>query len=145
MPPSRLINYGRAGVSLKVDTEGAGFSTVVTEIDVRAGGRIVYVMSALDPAIKQFLEEQGTPATTQSVLSLRELVPGHRIVATNVVDFLPGIAEYELGITIEMDAIAAGTLLVVTLDPMHDQHWTEMAVKGWESQLGNLARVLAGT
>jgi hypothetical protein len=33
----------------------------------------------------------------------------------------------------------------VTLDAMHDQHWTEMAVKGWEGQLENLARVVAET
>jgi hypothetical protein len=26
---------------------------------------------------------------------------------------------------------------------MHDERWTEMAVKGWESQLGKAARVLA--
>ncbi len=32
MPPSRLINYGRAGVSLKVDTEGSR----PTNIDLEA-------------------------------------------------------------------------------------------------------------
>jgi len=26
---------------------------------------------------------------------------------------------------------------------MHDESWTFMAVKGWESELGKLARVLA--
>jgi hypothetical protein len=26
---------------------------------------------------------------------------------------------------------------------MHDEHWTEMSVKGWESQLGKAARILA--
>ena len=42
-----------------------------------------------------------------------------------------------------MEATSSGTRLVVTLDAMHDQHWTEMAVRGWESQLDNLARMLA--
>lgn len=121
----------------------AGFSTEVTAIDVRVGGRIVYRMSAVDPAVRKFVEDQGTPVTTESVLSIRELVPGRRLVFTNVVDFLPGIPEYELGIAVEMSAAAAGTHLVVTLDRMHDQHWTELAVKGWESQLENLARVVA--
>jgi hypothetical protein len=32
--------------------------------------------------------------------------------------------------------------LVLTLDAMHDEHWTQMAVMGWESELGRLAAVL---
>ena len=45
--------------------------------------------------------------------------------------------------TVGLGATATGTRLVVTLDAMDDQDWTEMAARGWEGQLENLARVLA--
>ncbi len=121
----------------------AGFSTEVTAIDVRPGGRIVYVMSASDPEMKEFVERQGIPAATEQVLTIHEVAPQRRLVTTNVVDFVPGVLPYQVGMAVDMEATASGTRLVVTLDAMHDQHWTEMAVKGWEGQLENLARVLA--
>jgi hypothetical protein len=59
------------------------------------------------------------------------------------VDFIPGVPAYEVGMTVGLGATATGTRLVVTLDAMDDQDWTEMAARGWEGQLENLARVLA--
>jgi uncharacterized protein YndB with AHSA1/START domain len=120
-----------------------GFTTEVTAIDVRPGGRIVYVMTATDPEMKEFLERQGMPPATQQVLTIHEVAPHRRLVTTNVVDFIPGIPAYEVGMVVDMEAAGARTRLVVTLDAMHDQHWTEMAVKGWEGQLENLARMVA--
>jgi hypothetical protein len=32
--------------------------------------------------------------------------------------------------------------MVLTLDAMHDETWTQRAVMGWESELGKLARLL---
>jgi hypothetical protein len=33
--------------------------------------------------------------------------------------------------------------LVLTFDAMHDEQWTNLAVMGWQSELGKLAEVLA--
>jgi hypothetical protein len=33
--------------------------------------------------------------------------------------------------------------MVLTLDPMHSDEWTQRAVMGMESQLGKLARAIA--
>ena len=120
----------------------AGFSTLVTAIDVRPGGRIVYVMSASETATRKFLERRGMPLATEQVLTVLEAVPNHRLVTSNVIDFVPGVEAYEVGMTVDLESAAGGTRLVVTLDAMHDQHWTELAVKGWESQLENLSRVV---
>ena len=32
--------------------------------------------------------------------------------------------------------------MVLTMDAMHDENWTKMAVMGWESELGKLAKLL---
>ena len=123
----------------------AGFTTVVTAIDVRPGGRIVYVMSATVPETKQYLERQGMPLATEQVLTIHEVARLRRLVTTNVVDFVPGVPAYEVGMSVEMDATGSRTRLIVTLDAMHDQHWTNLAVQGWEGQLENLARVIDST
>ena len=34
--------------------------------------------------------------------------------------------------------------MVLTLDAMHDESWTQRAVMGWESELGKLAVALEG-
>ena len=119
----------------------AGFTTEVTAIDVRVGGWIVYVMSASEPETRDFLERQGMPLATEQILTIHEVAPRRRLVTSNVVDFIPGVPAYEVGMVVEIDATPTGTRLVVTLDAMHDQHWTEMSLQGWESQLENLARV----
>ena len=121
----------------------AGFTTGVTAIDVRPGGRIVYVMSASEPETREFLERRGMPLSTEQVLTIHEVALHRRLVTSNVIDFIPGVPAYEVGMAVDLDATASGTRLVVRLDAMHDQHWTEMAVQGWESQLVNLARVVA--
>jgi hypothetical protein len=33
--------------------------------------------------------------------------------------------------------------MVITLDPMHDEVWTQRMVEGWKGQLGRLERLLA--
>ena len=48
---------------------------------------------------------------------------------------MPGVAAYDIETVVELAAVRAGVRMVVTIDAMHDEHWTEMAVKGWESQL----------
>jgi hypothetical protein len=32
--------------------------------------------------------------------------------------------------------------MVLTFDAMHDEHWTQMAVMVWESELDKLAKLL---
>ena len=32
---------------------------------------------------------------------------------------------------------------MLTIEAMHDEQWTQMAVMGWESELGKLAQALA--
>ena len=33
--------------------------------------------------------------------------------------------------------------MVLTIDAMHDERWTQLAVMGWENELGKLAKVIA--
>jgi hypothetical protein len=44
--------------------------------------------------------------------------------------------------TVDFYAEADGTRMVLLFDAMHDEHWTNLATMGWESELGKLERVL---
>jgi len=44
---------------------------------------------------------------------------------------------------IDMRNLDSEVRMVMTLDPMHSDEWTQRATMGMESQLGKLARVIA--
>jgi len=44
--------------------------------------------------------------------------------------------------TVEFDASPQAVRMVLTLDAMHDEYWTKMAVMGWETELDKLAKLL---
>jgi len=88
-------------------------------------------------------EEGGEPLTTESRLTYTEIVPGKTIAYTHRADFIPGVEPYDLGNKVDFFAVGANVRMVLTLDPMHSDEWTQRAVMGMESQLGKLARVMA--
>lgn len=121
-----------------------GFSVKVHELDLRAGGQMVYAMTAVDPPQVQFMKNAGMPLTTEARLTYTEIVPGKTIGYTHRADFIPGVEPYTVGNKVDFFAAGGNVRMVLTLDPMHSAEWTQRAVMGMESQLGKLARVIAG-
>jgi len=119
-----------------------GFSVKVRRLDVRLGGEMLYAMTADAPDQVDFLKKAGMPLTTESLVTYTELLPLQRLGFTQLADFIPGVKPYEVATTVELETIPQGVRLVLTLDAMHDEQWTRMAVMGWESELAKLARVL---
>ena len=119
-----------------------GFGVEVLELDVRPGGRMTYSMSALTEEIRTFMEGEGLPVVTTTHLTFTEVVPYRRLAYVNVVDFIPGVETYEAGTRLELEPYQGGTRLVLTLDAMHSDDWTERAVAGWNQELDKLAHVL---
>jgi len=120
-----------------------GFKTTVHEIDVRVGGLLLYAMTATAPDQIGFMQRAGMPLTTEQRVTYAEVVPQRRLRYTSVADFVPGVAPYDVETLVELHASAQGVRLVLTIDAMHDEQWTTMAVMGWQSELGRLAQVLA--
>jgi uncharacterized protein YndB with AHSA1/START domain len=119
-----------------------GFSITVNTLDVRPGGSLEYAMTADDPAMVEFMKKSGMPTTTVSRGRYSVVDQLRRLVFTQLADFIPGVEPYDIGTTVEFHAVAGGVRLVITVDRMHDAYWTDMAVKGWEGQLGRLAKAL---
>jgi uncharacterized protein YndB with AHSA1/START domain len=120
-----------------------GFSTKVHKLDLCTGGEMRYAMTAVDPAQVQFMKQAGMPLTTETKLIYTEIVPRKKIVYTHRADFIPGVEPYDVGNKVEFFVEGHEVRMVVTLDPMHSDEWTQRAAMGMESQLGKLSRVIA--
>jgi uncharacterized protein YndB with AHSA1/START domain len=119
-----------------------GFEVKVRKLDLRPGGEFLYAMTATAPEQVDFLEKAGMPLTTETRATYTEVVPRKRLAFTQLADFVPGITPYEVATAVEFNMTPSGVRMIVTLDAMHDESWTKMAVMGWESQLDKLAKLL---
>jgi uncharacterized protein YndB with AHSA1/START domain len=117
-----------------------GFSVKVLELDLRPGGRLCYAMTAIDPPQIQFMESAGMPLTTETSLTYLEIVPGKSIAYSHRADFIPGVAPYDFGTRVEFFVEGARVRMVISLDPMHSDEWSQRAAMGMESQLQKLDR-----
>jgi uncharacterized protein YndB with AHSA1/START domain len=119
-----------------------GFEVKVRRLDVRRGGELLYAMTAIASDQIDFLKKAGMALTTESLVTYTEVVPLKRLAFTQMADFIPNVKPYEVAQTVDFETHQAGVRLVMTLDAMHDEYWTNMMVMGWESELGKLAKLL---
>ena len=119
-----------------------GFEVKVRKLDFRPGGELLYDMTAIAPDQIEFMKKAGMPLTTPSFVNYTEVVPLTRFAFTQLVDFIPNVKPYKVAMTVEFDASPQAVRMVLTLDAMHDEYWTKMAVMGWENELDKLAKLL---
>jgi len=120
-----------------------GFSVTVQTLELRVGGAFEYTMTAPAPPMVEFMKKSGMPIATRQRGSITELERERRLAFSFQADFIPGVEPYPIATTVDMVQAPDGVRLVVTIDPMHDAHWTDMTTKGWEMELGRLERSLA--
>jgi uncharacterized protein YndB with AHSA1/START domain len=119
-----------------------GFTVKVRTIDLRPGGELRYAMTATAKAQVEFMKKAGMPLTNEHRVVYTEVVPPSRLGFSHLVDFIPDVESYEVAILVELQETTTGVRMVLTIDRMHDDVWTQRAVAGWESELGKLAKVL---
>jgi uncharacterized protein YndB with AHSA1/START domain len=120
-----------------------GFDVKVRTMDLRQGGEMTYVMTATAPDQVDFMKKAGMPVATESRLTFIEVEPPRRLSYNQLADFIPGIEPYLVETQLELEATGGRVRMTLTIEAMHDEQWTDMAVKGWENELDNLAQVLA--
>ena len=120
-----------------------GFRVKVRTLELRPGGALHYDMIAVGPDQIAFMKKAGMPLSQLTRATYKEVKPHTRLAFDCVVDFVPGVEPYETATVVELAARGADTHLVLTIEAMHDERWTQMAVMGWESELGKLAQTLA--
>jgi uncharacterized protein YndB with AHSA1/START domain len=119
-----------------------GFSVEVQELDLRPGGALRYTMTAIASEQIEFMKRARMPLATEARATYTEVVPQRRLAYDHLADFIPGVAPYTVAHLIELHATAQGVRMLLTIEAMHDEEWTQRAVMGWESELGRLAKSL---
>jgi uncharacterized protein YndB with AHSA1/START domain len=120
-----------------------GFDVTVLSIDLRAGGALVYRMTATGAGQVAFMKQAGIPLSTDCKVSYTDVSAPTRLAYTTLADFVPDVEPYEVATTVELQAIPSGVKIVITFDAMHDDVWTERARAGHESQLAKLDKLIA--
>lgn len=120
-----------------------GWKIAVRDVDLRPGGEFVYELTATDPEQIDFNARSGIPLTHLHHVLYMEVKPPHRLAYKEVVDFVAGVAPYEVDVLIDFEEIDGGVRMALTFGPMHSDEWTRLATLGWESQLGQLEALLA--
>jgi uncharacterized protein YndB with AHSA1/START domain len=121
-----------------------GFTVEVRKLDLRPGGELLYAMTATATPQIEFMKNAGMHLTTESRKTFTEVIAGERLAYTSLADFIPGVAPYESATAVDLLPGAGTVRVVMTVDPMHDDDWTQRLIAGRNNELDNLATVLAG-
>ena len=119
-----------------------GFAVKVHRLDLRRGGEMRYAMSAVAPEQIAFMQSAGMPLTTEAKLTYTEVSARKRLAFTQLADFIPGVAPYDVAMLVEFHAGARDVRMVLTMDAMHDEEWTRNMSMGWESELVRIGEAL---
>ena len=115
-----------------------GFRVEVHALEARVGGRLHYDMIADSPEMITAMKQMGSPVSHETRGTFSELKHHERLAITHVIDFLPGVKPYESTMVAEFFPLADSVRMAVTLDPMHNDEFTNMQREGFTSQLTKL-------
>jgi len=115
-----------------------GFAIRVSELDLRPGGQLRYTMTATAPEQVHFMRDTGNPLSIEVRKTFTEAVEPTRLGYRSLIDFVPGHEPYEHLTTIDIVAAGDRTNVVMTLDPLHDETWTQQHHAHRDRELDNL-------
>lgn len=120
-----------------------GFDVTVLSLDLRAGGGLLYRMTATGAEQIAFMKRAGMPLATDCRIAYTDVSAPTRLAYTTLADFVPDVKPYEVGTVVELVAAGSCVKVRITFDAMHDDIWTERARAGHESQLSKLDRLMS--
>lgn len=115
-----------------------GFRVEVRALEAHKGGLLHYDMIADAPEQIAAMEKMGQPLSHETRGTFTDVRRLARLAITHVIDFLPGVEAYDSTVDVEFSSTAGSSRMVITLDAMHSEQFTQMAVMGWHSQLTKL-------
>jgi uncharacterized protein YndB with AHSA1/START domain len=116
----------------------AGFESRVSEIDLRPGGQLRYTMTATGPEQVEFMRTTGNPLSAPVRKTFTEVAPLSRLAYSSLIDFVPGREPYEHLTTIDIESAGDAAIVVITLDALHDEDWTQQHRAHRVEELDNL-------
>lgn len=142
--PDKVWRFWTSAAGLQAWWGPIGFESRVASLDVRAGGGFDIVMKAVAPEQVKYLGEHGIPLESHARGRYTEVDPPRRLAWCSDVDFVPGVAPYEVASSVDLRALDDGrTEMTFRSDRMHDSMWTRNAQAGWTQQIDRLVGLLA--
>jgi uncharacterized protein YndB with AHSA1/START domain len=120
-----------------------GFRVEVHTLEARPGGRLDYDMIADTPEMIAAMQQMGRPTSHAAHARFSEFKPHQRLAITCVIDFLPGVKPYEHTAHVDFFPSGQDVRMVITIEPMHDEEFTNMTAMGITSQLTKLEKRFA--
>lgn len=121
-----------------------GFAVAVQKLELRPGGELVYTMTATGPEQIEFMQNAGMPLVTESRKTFTEISAPTRLAYSSLVDFVPDVEPYEFLTLVELEPAGSDVKVTMTVEPLHDDVWTERLLAGRGNELDNLAAVVGG-
>ena len=115
-----------------------GFETRVSELELRPGGQLRYTLTAAAPEQVAFVRNLGLPLSTEFRRTYTEVAPATRLGYLSLIDFVPGHEPYEHLTVVDIEPAGDRTTVVLTVDPLHDETWTQEYRAHRVYELGNL-------
>ena len=142
--PAKVWRFWTSAAGLESWWGPDGFDSHVAALDVRTGGGFDIVMRAIAPEQVAYLQEHGIPLESHARGTYTEVDALRRLAWRSSIDFVPGVAPYDVEASIELHALADGaTEMTFRSDRMHDAMWTRNAEAGWTQQLDRLVMLAA--
>jgi uncharacterized protein YndB with AHSA1/START domain len=115
-----------------------GFETRVDELELRPGGHVRYTMTATGPEQAAFVQNLGLPLSSEFRRTFTEIEPPSCLAYLSLIDFVPDHEPYEHLTRIDIEPAGDRTTVIMTLDPLHDDGWTQEYSAHRGNELDNL-------
>jgi uncharacterized protein YndB with AHSA1/START domain len=86
------------------------------------------------------MQNAGMPLRTDARKTYTDVEPGRRLAYLSLVDYAPGVEPYEHETVVDFTPSGGGVHVVMSMEPMHDEEWTQRLVAGRTNELDNLAK-----
>jgi len=119
---------------------GEGSRVEVHTIEAREGGTLHYEMIAEAPADITARNQMGLVPASSVRARFTEFRPYRRLILTHVMDFVPGVKSYEQTIAVDFFPVGDSVRMVTTIEPLHNEEFTQTSIRVFASQLKMLER-----
>ncbi len=120
-----------------------GSRVEVHTIEAREGGALHYDMIAMVPADIAARSQMGLPPSNSVRARFAEFRPYQRLVLGHIIDFVPGVKPYEQTIAVDFFPAGETVRMVTTIEPMHNEDFTQTSIRVFLGQLDMLERRFA--
>ena len=120
-----------------------GFTVNVEKLELKPEGELIYTMTATAQPQIEFMQSMGMPLATTSRKTFVELDEGKKLSYNSLVDFVPNKEPYNFLTVVSIEPTTDGsTKVIMEMQPLHNEEWTQRLVAGRQNELDNLEKVV---